>query len=401
MAYPKHISIKLSGICDQKDFVDLKSTNPFTDIKKDLNDAKTAMNAIFNDPNINYAHYKYALDMYYNLKRRFGIDYQCQQVSNAGLKLHELLSHYKIFQPRDELKVFLNAEFPGSFITLLNHHAVMKNTKLDWYASSLVSGGDKDLNALEDRYGLWSTNPHRWLMQVDNEHMRKFPYGPVRFSNNGDTTNIDNILDFEQYFIKHGKVDLYTHDAGMDVSSDFSTQESQNAKLHFGCALAGLLTLKEGGSFIAKQYTFFNPTTYSLLYLYQMAFDEFYICKPVTSRPVNSETYLVGKGFRGLTAEMRETLISKMTTVGWEDPDAEAVVEQIPAKFIEELKRTARLIYKQQIASLLKYKEIIEKTSLNEIKEQRREDRKKLEDDFITRYPITRVSKSQWLKTLL
>jgi hypothetical protein len=39
------------------------------------------------------------------------------------------------------------------------------------------------------------------------------------------------------------------------------------------------------------------------MYIVGSFFDEFYICKPVTSREANSETFLVGKGFRGASID--------------------------------------------------------------------------------------------------
>jgi hypothetical protein len=72
------------------------------------------------------------------------------------------------------------------------------------------------------------------------------------------------------------------------------------------------MTLKIGGSFIAKQYTFFETFTWNLIIIYAQMFDEFYICKPLTSRPYNGEIYLVGKGFRGITDETKTILMNRM-----------------------------------------------------------------------------------------
>jgi hypothetical protein len=41
-------------------------------------------------------------------------------------------------------------------------------------------------------------------------------------------------------------------------------------------------------------------------------FDEFYVCKPYTSREANSETYLVGKGFREFDNIIEEPYIKLM-----------------------------------------------------------------------------------------
>ena len=70
------------------------------------------------------------------------------------------------------------------------------------------------------------------------------------------------------------------------------------APVNVGQIISGILTLKPGGHFITKQYTTFEPITVSVMYALSALFDEFYLCKPQTSRQANSETYLIGKGFR-------------------------------------------------------------------------------------------------------
>src|SRR3989338_1168038 len=93
-----------------------------------------------------------------------------------------------------------------------------------------------------DQYGIYKNNKTNWLMQNDK--------------NNGDVTNIDNLYDFEN---KLGRtIDLYTHDLGIDVSDKYEDQEKKNIKAHLGAALSGLMVLKLGGNFLAKQYTLFQ-----------------------------------------------------------------------------------------------------------------------------------------------
>ena len=105
---------------------------------------------------------------------------------------------------------------------------------------------------------------------------------------------------------------LYTSDAGIDVSSDFNRQEELTALLNYGQVLSGLLTLAPGGHLVSKQYTFFTPFSRSLIALLAALFDELYIVKPLTSRPSNSEIYLVGKGFRGIDAALAAALLARL-----------------------------------------------------------------------------------------
>jgi hypothetical protein len=43
-----------------------------------------------------------------------------------------------------------------------------------------------------------------------------------------------------------------------------------------------------------------------------MLFETFYVCKPITSKPANSEIYLVGKYFRGISDDMKISLLARV-----------------------------------------------------------------------------------------
>jgi hypothetical protein len=213
-------------------------------------------------------------------------------VSNAWLKCYEILIYFKILPndlskleyPSDNFVHFDNAAFPGSFI-ISTHHLVKTqyswHLKYKWYGSSLLDANKQNANPLEDKYKLYSNYKKNWLMNENN---------------NGDVLSSRNQLDF--YKQLGNKVDLYTSDLGFDVSSDYNNQELLQAPANIGQILTGLLTLRIGGCFITKQYTIFEPLTISVMYLVASFFDEFYICKPYSSREANSETYLIGKGFK-------------------------------------------------------------------------------------------------------
>lgn len=212
-------------------------------------------------------------------------------VSNAWLKCFEIILSYDLIASinSDSRQIFIhfdNAAFPGSFI-VSTHHLV--NTlyekmagKYIWRASSLLNANEQNTSPLEDKYGLYNKYRDHWLMHDGN---------------NGDVLVESNQIDFCKQL--GGQVNLYTSDLGFDVSSDYNNQELIQLPANIGQILTGLLTLKKGGSFVTKQYTTFEPATVSVMYAVSYFFEEFYLCKPYTSRMANSETYLVGKGFKG------------------------------------------------------------------------------------------------------
>lgn len=230
------------------------------------------------------------------LKRFVKTKMNGQFVSRAWLKLYELHSKYKTVPATGSLHAFHNAELPGTSICALNHLIKTRHPQVqyEWVASSYAPA-DKDSAALDDMFGIYAATKEHWLMTP---------------TNNGDMTDIKNILDIEKKI--GGSMDLYTHDAGIDVSDNYNIQEEANARLHLGCALMGFLVLKPGGIFIGKQYTLFETLTMNLIAIYATLFTEFYLSKPMTSGYGNSEVYLIGKGFKGLPDNIRKLLTDRL-----------------------------------------------------------------------------------------
>ena len=72
------------------------------------------------------------------------------------------------------------------------------------------------------------------------------------------------------------------------------------AALHYCEMVTALGLLALGGSFILKAFTLFEHPTVCALYLMGAHFQEVHVYKPATSKPGNSETYIIGKGFKVL-----------------------------------------------------------------------------------------------------
>jgi hypothetical protein len=194
---------------------------------------------------------------------------------------------------------FFNAELPGAAVCAFNHFVKTLRASLDsdWRGASIVpnhESGQDTTTVLGDKYGLYSHNIDKWMMDLGADTQDGF-------TNNGDATIKANLIDYAARIgpaSDIGGVDLYSHDAGIDVTGAdthgllFNRQEQLNGKIHFGCALAGLMTLRIGGAFIAKQYTALETYSWNLIIIYASLFDKFYLSKPLTSRPYNSEMYL-------------------------------------------------------------------------------------------------------------
>jgi FtsJ-like methyltransferase len=257
-------------------------------IKKDINHAKNKFETV--NKNEKYQFLK--IDVYIRyIPKLFKVKYNLSYYpSNAFLKMLEFLNKFEI--NLTDKKIFMNAEMPGSFYLAAKFY----NPNFTGYLSSYFPENNITGALTEDIYNVLKDNPRIWIN--DN-------------NNNGDMTDINNILDYEERF-KDNKVDGYTSDGALNTDSDPNNQELLNAKLHLGVALCGLLTIKKKTGWIyLKQFTFLNQETIDLIACYASLFEEFYISKPETSKSINSEIYMAGFKYKGITNAMRKKLIDK------------------------------------------------------------------------------------------
>ena len=252
-------------------------------------------------------------------------------MTNAWLKCWELFHEYHLI-PTDhspEWTVFCNAELPGAFLFAIDHFIQTKtqSPRYEWYANSLYprNGG-----ILGDEFGLYARYRDRWLMDE---------------TNGGSVTDLAMIRLIQERL--GGKVDLYTSDIGIGLTHEtFNRQEELEAPLHLGQVICALHTLKNRGQMVCKMFMFFQPFSMSLLYLLVKVFDELYLSKPLTSRPGNSEVYLVGKGYR-----YQQDVIQQLeqVLVNWTETSVYDYIVPLPASFYEQLIGAANRIYNRQI----------------------------------------------------
>jgi len=281
--------------------VSLSGIRPDFSSEELLNVAKAALTKYYEEP-----HKQTTMEITNSLDIYRGVLYEAKKLgaqfpSNAWSKYMEIYTSIADIigkpiidcKPTDKsYSIFCNAELPGSSISSINHFFKTKLPKvtLDWIGSSFKPDGHG--TQLGDTYGFYDHNKTKWLFNEPGF--------------NGDMTDTLVVRDCAKRYLKHQPLgcQLYSHDAGLDVTVDqfpwkaYVDQERMNMKLHLGCAIVGLETLRDGGSFIAKQYTLYEENSKNLIMIYAQFFDDFYLVKPVTSRPYNSESYFVGLGFK-------------------------------------------------------------------------------------------------------
>ncbi|KAI8384517.1 FtsJ-like methyltransferase-domain-containing protein [Radiomyces spectabilis] len=117
----------------------------------------------------------------------------------------------------------------------------------------------------------------------------------------GDLYKEANIREFAAVVSNHTKkrgVDLVVADGGFDFTGKEHMQEQLARKLIL-CEIITMLTcLKQGGTFVCKFFDMMEDFTADLVWLLYQLFDRICITKPLTSRPANSERYVVCKNLR-------------------------------------------------------------------------------------------------------
>ena len=203
-------------------------------------------------------------------------------ISRSYFKLWEILVDMK-----DELaigatdKAAFLADAPGGFIEAwVNYCGMHAGMSSETYGISLRPSHNVIPNwKLSERYC--------------KDNQIKLIYGR---NNNGDLYDLQTIHDFVSAVGEHA-CGLVTADGGFDFSSDFNNQEEMSLMLLTAEIYTALRIQKSGGSFVLKVFDIHKVETMQLLYVLYSLYEDVYITKPLTSRPANSEKYVVACGF--------------------------------------------------------------------------------------------------------
>lgn len=203
-------------------------------------------------------------------------------VSRSFFKMWEILYDFESelrVKDKTGLKCLFLAEGPGGFAEALIKYRYMHSPteqKNDQYhGMTLRSNNNKNIP--------------EWKLGNDILKQVKVHYGA---DDTGNLYNMSNIVHLSNEIGKNS-MDLITADGGFDFSSDFNNQEEMSIQLIYCEILTALLTQKLGGSFILKIYDIFNETTIKMIHLLKKFYKTIYIIKPLTSRPANSEKYIL------------------------------------------------------------------------------------------------------------
>lgn len=240
-------------------------------------------------------------------------------INRAFYKYWEIINEFEIYEEYTESDIILHcAEAPGGFIQGTNIYLQIqhneekdkiKNVDIDDFGFITVKRSKKKTN---NNYKIYTISLNKELPQYRSYNLPSYnknitnkqlciTYGKDK---TGDMNNLENI----EYINNISKAPFYliTADGGFDEGTDFNNKEQLHYNLILSEIYAAICLQKENGHFILKVFDTLTETSIHLLYLLTLCYKEVYIYKPKTSRPTNSEKYVICKYFNLEDSSKRE-----------------------------------------------------------------------------------------------
>jgi len=122
----------------------------------------------------------------------------------------------------------------------------------------------------------------------------------------------DNILAFQRHVLENTNrlgIHFMMADGGFSVEGSENIQEILSKQLYLCQCIVALAIVRTDGHFVCKLFDLFTPFSIGLVYLMYRAFKVVCIHKPVTSRPANSERYIICKWKRPDTEDILQYML--------------------------------------------------------------------------------------------
>ncbi|XP_063774937.1 cap-specific mRNA (nucleoside-2'-O-)-methyltransferase 1 [Pseudophryne corroboree] len=201
-------------------------------------------------------------------------------------------------------------------------------------------------------------------------------YGEGGVDGDGDVTRPENITAFRNFVLDntdHKGVHFMMADGGFSVEGQENIQEILCKQLLLCQFLVGLSVVRIGGHFICKTFDLFTPFSVGLIYLLYCCFEHVCLFKPVTSRPANSERYVVCRGLKAGIEDVRNYLFTvnlRLNQLRNSDQDVNLVVPlevlRGDRQFYEYMVRSNESYCEVQIKALAKIHAFVQDSTITE-----------------------------------
>ena len=278
-------------------------------------------------------------------------------INRAFYKYWEIINVFEIFDTyTDTDTIFHCAEAPGGFIQGSNIYLQLENYTAPQQPKLETQIVDEDgfmrvsrrKKKSEKFYKIYTISLNKDLPQYKTYNLPSYNKRVVNKNicvtygkdNTGDINNLDNIHYIKNMIGFNGSY-LVTADGGFDEGTDFNNKEQLHYFLILNEIYSALCLQKTDGFFILKVFDIFTTTSVHLLYLLNLVYSEVYIYKPKTSRPTNSEKYIICKYFN---VANRDKLLYKIKQLS-ENLKLQknrytsfTLFDNIPEEFVEKIK---------------------------------------------------------------
>jgi 23S rRNA U2552 (ribose-2'-O)-methylase RlmE/FtsJ len=291
-------------------------------------------------------------------------------VNRAFYKYWEIINEFEIFEEYTEDDIILHcAEAPGGFIQGSNIYLQIDrsikniNTKPDVDEDGFITV--KKRKFVKNNYKIYTISLNKDLPQYKNYNlptynkniMNKYLYISYGKDNTGDINNFYNIDHIKS--ISKGPFYLVTADGGFDEGNDFNHKEQLHYNLILSEIYSAISLQKTDGHFILKMFDILTDSSIHLIYLLSLCYKEVYIYKPKTSRPTNSEKYIICKYFN-LPIENKEKYLCQLKYLSNSIKLLNCkfisftLFDSIPDEFINQIKKCNDVLLKKQCDHLEK-----------------------------------------------
>lgn len=228
-------------------------------------------------------------------------------INRAFYKYWEIINRFQLQEVDNNKDIVIHlAEAPGGFIQVSqkifgknkNKKKIIKDEDgykkiVKEYTSDKKNIYSMSLNKDIDEYKKYNLPSYNENIITNNVVIS---YGE---DNTGNLLNLNNIH-FLERMVKDANrnVKIITADGGFDEGNDFNNKEQLHYSLILHEILAMLILSNRGTHFVLKMYDTYTKTSVDTLYLLHKIFETVNIFKPVTSRPTNSEKYIICKNLK-------------------------------------------------------------------------------------------------------
>lgn len=282
-------------------------------------------------------------------------------INRAFYKYWEIINIFQIFKDynTEEDIIFHCAEAPGGFIQGTNiflqldneqPRIIVREEKNEPDSDGFIQVKSKRKPKNIKKYKIYTISLNKDLPQYKNYNLPSYNKRVINKNicisygkdNTGDINNLENINYIKTQM--HNKAYLITADGGFDEGTDFNNKEQLHYYLILNEIYSAIAVQKEKGHFILKVFDIFTNTSIHLLYLLSLLYEDVFIYKPKTSRPTNSEKYVICKNFK-----CEQETLDKVTDVVFElsktlksmkknKYNSFELFEEIPLEFINRIK---------------------------------------------------------------